>query len=192
MDRAINMQVIALLVLAALVGFAAALFWLWRRRALSRSDDGRSEFRPRIGFSHHDGMVSIALLLSNQSHEYIWADEIVIFLSDLEAEDQVARPSLRAAQIIRQMIRPNELIPISLPGTIYKAAGEPQREYSCVLSAMLRYRIEKEEFETVLKNCRIRMIGLTASSLHRERRHVPRTPAREKPQKVHAVKAGSK
>jgi hypothetical protein len=63
---------------------------------------------------------------------------------------------------------------------MYKAAGEPQRHYSCVLSSTVRYRIDEEGFEKELEVYRIRMIGLVAASVRRERNFVPPSPSRDK------------
>lgn len=102
MDSSIITPVIILVVLAAALGFAAILFRLWRRRVPESLEGDRSEVRPQIGFSDLDGMVSIALLLSNQSNEFIWAEEILIFLTDLRADDQVRRPpSARRKRFVR-------------------------------------------------------------------------------------------
>ena len=72
---------------------------------------------------------------------------------------------------------------------IYKAAGDPQRKYSCVLSSVLRYRIGEERFEKKMENYRLQMIGLTASGIHRERKPVPPFQTQDKSQDVPAVAA---
>jgi len=64
------------------------------------------------------------------------------------------------------------MLPISLAGVIYKAAGEPQREHSSVLSSVIHYRIGEKWFESNLDNYKIQMIGLTASGLQRQRKAV--------------------
>jgi hypothetical protein len=71
------------------------------------------------------------------------------------------------------MVPPGDTSPISLSGVIYKAAGDPQRKYSCVLSSVVRYRIGEEWFEKKMENYRLQMLGLTASGIHRERKPVP-------------------
>jgi hypothetical protein len=150
-----------------LVSYAA--LGIWRRRKGAEQDSG---FRPRVGFTRLDGMASIALLLRNGSNSYVWAEEIEIFLHHLTANRQVTEPPCHGIHKIRQMVPPGDMIPISLSEIIYKAAGEPQREYSCVLSSLVRYRIGEERFEKNLENYKIRMLGLTASSVDRERKPI--------------------
>jgi len=78
-------------------------------------------------------------------------------------------------------------MPISLSEVIYKAAGHPQRKYSCVLSSVLRCRIDENQFEKKMENYRLQMIGLTASSIHRERMPVPPFQPQKKSQDAPAL-----
>lgn len=165
---------------------------LRRWRNGTASIDGTEGFRPQIGFSRLDGMQSLSLLLENESNRNVWAEEIEIFLTELVANDQTAEPSCREVLRIRQMTGPSDVLPISLAGLIYKAAGEPQREYSCALSSVLRFRIGEEWFERNLENYRIRMIGLTASGIRRKRKPVSQFQPQEQPQEVAAVAARMK
>jgi hypothetical protein len=173
---------ILLLVVAIVWSFARAR---GRRRGTDRDGMDRVEgFRPRIGFTRLDGMVSLSLLLENDSGEHVWAEEIEIFLSDLKAEQQASEASCRGIRKIRQMVRSGDLLPISLSEAIYKAAGDPQRKYSCVLSSVLRYRIGEETVEKTMDHYKIRMVGLTASDIHRDRKRVPSIPAREEARSI--------
>ena len=165
------MRVTFFLGFAIAFGYAALMFW--RRRNVPVSKDGSEGFRPKIGFTRLDGMASLSLLLSNGSDANIWVEEIEIFLSGLAANEQTAEPSCHEILKVRQMVLPKDVLPISLVGVIYKAAGDPQRDYSCVLSSMLRFRIGEKSFEKPLQNYRIRMIGLTASGVSKERKPVP-------------------
>ena len=81
------------------------------------------------------------------------------------------------------------MLPISLCEVIYKAAGNPQRSYSCVLSSVLRYRIGEELFVRPMENYRIRMKGLTVTSVHRERKPVPPIQVPENPRDIPAIAA---
>jgi len=155
----------------------------------SGSDGPERGFRPSIGFTRLDGMASLSLLLANGSKRNVWAEEIEIFLSRLSAEEQTAQPSFHEIQRIRQMIIPGDTSPISLSEAIYKAAGDPQRKYSCVLSSILRYRIGEERFEKKMENYRLQMLGLTASGIQRERQPVPPFQPLDKSQDVPAVVA---
>jgi hypothetical protein len=184
-DRVIFMRATFLLVFAIALGYTALR--IWRGRKVPDPMDKSGGFRPRIGFTRLDGMASLSLLLANRSKTHVWAEEIEIFLSSLSADQQTAKPSSHEIQKIRQMVSPRDTVPISLSEVIYKAAGDPQRKYSCVLSSVLRYRIGEERLEKKMENYRIRMIGLTASGVHRERKPVQPFQTQEKPQDVPAV-----
>ncbi len=170
----ILMRVVVLLVFLVALGYAALRVWL--RRSNSRdSKNGSDGFRPQVGFTRLDGMESLSLLLANETRTHVWAEEIEITLSDLVAISQTAEPSFREIQKIRQLVPPGETLPISLAGVIYKAAGEPQRKHSSVLSSVIRYRIGEKWFEKNLDDYRIQMIGLTASGAQRERKGVQKS-----------------
>ncbi|HEY2646720.1 MAG TPA: hypothetical protein VGI34_07085 [Candidatus Acidoferrales bacterium] len=181
------MGAVFILVLIVALGYAALR--IRRRRNNTDSTDPNRGFRPSVGFTRLDGMESISLLLSNESDENVWAEEIEIFLNGLVAEDQTSEPSFHGIQKIRQMVPRGDMLPISLAGAIYKAAGEPQRRHDSVLSSVLRYRIGEALLEKNLQNYRIEMIGLTAASVRRERRPVPPFQRREKPEPVEAMVA---
>jgi hypothetical protein len=169
--QVILMRAIVLLVFLVAFGYAALRVWL--RKSNARDSENRSDgFLPRIGFTRLDGMESLSLLLANENRTHVWAEEIEITLSNLVAISQTAEPSLHEIQKIRQLIPPGDTQPISLAGMIYKAAGEPQRRHSSVLSSVIRYRIGEKWFEKNLDNYRIRMIGLTASGVQRQRKAV--------------------
>jgi hypothetical protein len=161
----------------------------WQRRNGADPDDKSSGFRPHIGFTRLDGMESLSLLLDNRSREFVWAEEIDVFLTELSADQQTATPTCHGIQKIRQIVRGGDMLPISLAQVIYNAAGDPQRKYTCVLSSILHYRIGDEWFEKNMENFRIRMAGLKASRIDRERKPV-QLPAR--PMKSQGVSAGSR
>ncbi len=146
--------------------------------------DKSSGFRPSIGFTRLDGMESLSLLLENESKKNIWVEEIEIFLTNLVAEKQTGVPSFREVHKIRQVVRSGDMLPISLSEVIYRAAGEPQRKHSSILSSLVRYRIDEQFLEKKLGNYRIQMIGLTASGVQRERKPVQPFPAQEKSQSL--------
>lgn len=158
------------------IALGYGLWRFWRARTSAAPKDRNAGFRPHIGFTQLDGMQSLALLLENESPNNVWAEEIEIFLSDLHAEEQTAEPTLRRVQKIRQGVPPDDVLPISLCEAIYKAAGDPQRRYSCVLSSILRYRIGEQQFEKKMETYRVEMLGLTFSSMRRERKPVPPLP----------------
>jgi hypothetical protein len=179
-----------LLLVFATLGYTVLRFW--RRRNAPDPTDRSAGFRPSIGFTRLDGMASLSLLLANGSKRNIWAEEIEIFLSGLSAEEQTAQPSFHEIQKIRQMVIPGDTSPISLSEVIYKAAGDPQRKYSCVLSSVVRFHIGEERFEKKMENYRLQMLGLTASGIQRERKPVPPFQPLDKSQEAPAVAAGLK
>jgi hypothetical protein len=160
------------------LSYAALRFWQQKKDAAET--DIHHGFRPRIGFSRLDGMESLSLLLENRFHKYVWAEEIEISLADLVANNQTTEPTLRGTKKILQMVSPGDTLPISLAEAIYKAAGEPQRKHSSVLSSVLRYRVGDEWFEKQLDVYRIQMMGLTASDVRRDRRPSQQIPTPEK------------
>ena len=85
------------------------------------------------------------------------------------------------------MVPSGDTLPLSLSEVIYKAAGDPQRKYSCVFSSVLRYRIGEERFEKKMENYRLRMLGLTASGIDREREPVDPFQAQDNSQDVPAL-----
>lgn len=186
----IIMRVTLLLVFATALGYAMLRFW--RRRNAPDPTDRSAGFRPSIGFTRLDGMESLSLLLANGCKKTVWAEEIEIFISDLRAEEQTSKPSFHEIQKIRQMVASGDMPPISLSQVIYRAAGDPQRKYSCVLSSVLRYRIGEDRFEKKMENYRLQMLGLTASGIHRERKPVPPFQPLDKSQDVPAVASGRK
>jgi hypothetical protein len=177
----------AILFFVFVVALGYELLRIWRRRKGPDSTDKSNGFRPRIGFTRLDGMESLSLLLNNESNTHVWAEEVEIFLTDLVATAQTAEASNNGILKIRQMVPPGDMLPISLAEVIYKAAGEPQRRHSSVLSSVVRYRIGENWFEENLENYRIRMMGLTASGVKRERKPVQRFKVEEKPQQVPAM-----
>jgi hypothetical protein len=156
----------ALLFVSVLVYFALQT---WSRRRNRGVKHTGIDFRPSIGFTRLDGWASLALLLKNDSDRNVWAEEIEIVLTDLIVNDQTSEASRHEVQKIHQNIQPLDMLPISLVETIYKAAGKPQRKYSCLMSALVRYRVGEKWFEEPMPPHRLRMAGLTVVSNRRER-----------------------
>jgi hypothetical protein len=166
-------------VIYALIFSVAFIYLAWRFRRSLKSPDWEARvpgFRPRVGFSILDGMQSVSLLLENESGDRIWVEEIEVCLADLQANNQAGEASCREALPIRQIVESRDTLPISLAGVLYKAAGEPQREYSCALSSVLRFRVNESWFERSLEDYRVSMVGLTAAGLRRERKRTPSAP----------------
>jgi hypothetical protein len=173
--------------IAGISALCFGAFRAWRKKKQLAETDMHYGFRPRIGFTRLDGMASLSVLLENRFRKHIWAEEIEIVLSDLVADAQTAEPALRGTQKIRQMVAPGDTLPISLSEVIYKAAGDPQREHSSVLTPVLRYRVDESWFEKQLDVCRIRMMGLTATKVRRERNPAYKSASAKKLTEVAAI-----
>lgn len=157
----------AVLLFVAVLAYFAFRIWLQKRNEAIR--EGGADFRPKIGFTRLDGGASLAVLLDNRSDRKVWAEEIEIVLAHLVANDQTAQASCHEIQKIHQTVGRHDMVPVSLVGTIYKAAGNPQRKYSCMLSSVLRYKVDEKMFERPLAPHALRMAGLTVVSERRER-----------------------
>jgi len=175
------------LLIASVFALIYKAFRLWRHKKDATENDFHRGFHPRVGFSRLDGMESLSLLLENRFYKHVWAEEIEISLTDLVANNQTAEPTLHRVQKILQMVAPGDVLPISLAEVVYKAAGEPQRKHSSVLSSVLRYRVGEEWFEKQLDHYRIQMMGLTASDVRRERKPVQTIPTPEQSKAVAAT-----
>jgi hypothetical protein len=161
------MRAFAAFLFIALLAYFAYRIWLQKRNQAIK-DEG-IEFRPKIGFTRLDGGASLAVLLDNRSDRTVWAEEIEIVLTNLIAKDQTSEASCHEIQKIHQNVRGQDMLPVSLVGTIYKAAGNPQRKYSCLMSSILRYKVGEKMFEKPLAPHTLRMAGLTIVSERRER-----------------------
>lgn len=183
---------LAILLIIFVIALAYTAVRMRRRKKDAEHSDIHFGFRPRIGFSRLDSMESLSLLLENGFHKYIWAEEIQISLTDLVANNQTAEPTLHGTKKILQMVAPRDTLPISLAETIYKAAGEPQRKHSSLLSSVLRYRVGEQWFEKQLDIYRIEMMGLTASDARRERKATEKVPAQQKSKETASATTHSK
>lgn len=181
-------HIIYLLTISIAIAYLALRHWFSTQGSVPI--DGISGFDAQVGFTMLDGMQSISLLLENESPTNVWVEQIELSLANLTADDQTTEPSCREVLKILQVVGAQDALPISLAGVIYKAAGGPQREYSCTLSARLRFRIGEKWFERDLESYRVRMLGLTASDVRRERKRAPHFPPTEQPQSVAAAAAG--
>ena len=157
----------AALLFIAILAYFAFRIWLNKRNEAIR--DGGVDFRPKIGFTRLDGGASLAVLLDNRSDRKVWAEEIEIVLTNLVANDRTAEASCREVQKIHQNVGRQDMLPVSLVETIYKAAGNPQRKYCCLMSSILRFKVDEKMFERPLAPHTLRMAGLTIVSEQRER-----------------------
>lgn len=164
----------------------------WRHKSGQQTRDTGVDFRPTIGFTPLDGCKSLAVLLLNKSDGNVWAEEIEVVLTDLRANDQSSEASCREVLKIHQTIRPPDMLPVSLMETIYKAAGGPQRRYSCVMSSIVRYRAGEEWFEKPMQPYKLNLAGLTLVSCQRQRWNKAEMNAQEESENSKLVGAKSK
>jgi hypothetical protein len=158
-------------VFAALLFDAIPAYFAFRIRLHKKNEairEGGVDFRPKIGFTRLDGGASLAVLLVNRSDRKVWAEEIEIVLINLVANDQRVEASCGEIQKIHQNVGGQDMLPVSLVETIYKAARNPQRKYSCLMSSILRYKVDEKIFERPLAPHTLRMAGLTIVSERRE------------------------
>lgn len=182
----------AILLLLVGVASSSAAAYFWRRKRDEDTPANRKRFRPVLGFTRLDGGESLSLLLTNDSSERVWVEEIELFLSALKADQQTSEASCHGIQKILQAVRSGDMLPVSLAQAIYNAAGSPQRRYSCLLSSVVRYRIGEESFEKTMDNYRIQMNGMKASRVYRESKSSPAVPLPLKPEENRTVEIKTK
>jgi len=189
-DWFIDIRVVVVLLLTGGLIYFALRIW-HRDRPLGRKEKD-FDFYPEIGFSRLDGWKSVALLLDNKSDEAVWTEEIEIALTGLVANQQASDATCHEIQKVHQTVRGRDLLPVSLVETIYRAAGKPQRKYSCVMSSIVRYRVGEKWYEDPMKAYRLRMIGLTVAGIRREHKTVHQFKPRNESQNLQSVDAGPK
>lgn len=112
---------------------------------------------------------SLNLVMANRSRTEVWAEEVRVNLIDVDTAGERCTPA-QVVLKIRDFVAPSETLHISLINTVYNAAGRPQGVYSCIISAVLRYRIggaDEKEFDQPIPSYRASMIALVPISLRR-------------------------
>lgn len=156
--------------LALLIWLLAYLALRSRKRTRDNTtSDAGADVRPSVGLTYLDGAASIALTVLNQSDSRVWIEEIEFSLTELVATEQATNASCNETLKIRQVVPAFDLVEVSLVEIIYKAAGEPQLRYSCILSSIVRFRIGEDWYERPMQPCRLKMAGLRVFSNRRER-----------------------
>jgi len=105
----------------------------------------------------------------NNAGMTVWVEEAIVGLTHLDAIWQTSIPTGRARHEIRQNVRANESLELSLAGAIYDAAGRAQGRYSCLIFVVVRCHVGEEWFTKALDTYKLEMTGLKARSLHRSR-----------------------
>jgi len=144
------------------------LFRWWRKPGFEL-EHIEIKFSPQLKINRYDGGGSLDLLLVNDANLTVWVEEARVVLTDLDATWQTAIPTCQAKHEIRQNVRANESLELSLAGAIYDAAGRAQGRYSCLIFVVVRCRVGEEWFNKALDTYKLEMTGLKARSLHRSR-----------------------
>jgi hypothetical protein len=105
----------------------------------------------------------------NNASVTVWVEEAIVVLTDLDATWQTSIPTGQAKHKIRQNVRANESLVLSLVGAIYDAAGRPQGTYSCLVCIDVRCRVGEEWFSKTLDTCKVEMAALEVLGLRRSR-----------------------
>src|SRR6266850_4184399 len=129
----------------------------WWRKTRNESEHIEIDFTPKLRINRDDGGVSLDLLLVNDARMTVWVEEATVVLTDLDAIWQTSIPNGQARHEIRQNVRANESLELSLAGAIYDAAGRPQGRYSCLVYIEVHYRFDDEWFSKGLDTYRVEM-----------------------------------
>ncbi len=141
----------------------------WWRKPGSESEHIEIRFAPQLKINPNDGGGSLDLVLVNDAGMTVWVEEATVVLTDLDAIWQTSIPNGQARHEIRQNVRANESLVLSLVAAIYDAAGRAEGRYSCFMGVVVRCRVGEEWFNKALDTYRVEMTGLKARSLHRLR-----------------------
>jgi len=141
----------------------------WCGRLGTNQNTSKLILRPKLRINRDDGGVSLDLQLVNDAGMTVWVEDATIVLTDLDAIWQTSIPNGQARHEIRQNVRANESLELSLAGAIYDAAGRAEGRYACFMGVVVRCRVGEEWFNKALDTYRVEMTGLEARSLHRLR-----------------------
>ncbi len=150
-------------------GIRKGRLFRWRRKNETESEQIEVAFAPELRIVRNDGWVSLELLLANDANVMVWVEEAIVVLTDLDANWQTSISTGQAKHEIRQNVRGNESLGLSLAGAIYDAAGRPQGKYSCLISVDVRYRVGEAWFNRTLDTYKVEMAALTVFELRRSR-----------------------
>jgi hypothetical protein len=141
----------------------------WRRKTRTESEHIEIKFASQLRINRLDGGVSLNLLLVNDACVTVWVEEAMVVLADLDAIWQISIPIGQARHEIRQNIRANESVELSLVRAIYDAAGRPQGRYSCLIWVDVRFRVREEWLNKTLDSYKVEMTALKVLGLRRSR-----------------------
>lgn len=153
----------------------------WWRKTRTESEHSGNDFAPKLRNIRDDGWVSLELLLVNHASVTVWVEEAIVVLTHLDANWQTSIPTVQARHEIRQNVRANETLGVSLARATYDAAGRPQGTYSCLICIEVRYRLGEEWFSRTLGTYEVEMAALTVLALGRSRWYEKRVRRSDRP-----------
>jgi hypothetical protein len=153
----------------------------WWRKPGSESEHIEIKFSPQLKINRYDGGGSLDLLLVNDANMTVWVEEARVVLTDLDATWQTAIPTCQAKHEIRQNVRANESLELSLARAVYDASGRAQGRYSCLIFVVVGCRVGEEWFNKALDTYKLEMTGLKARGLHRLRWYEKKTRPGDRP-----------
>jgi hypothetical protein len=156
------------------------LFRWWRKMG-AESEQTQIDFATKLRINRQDGVASLELILVNDANMTVWVEDAIVALTDLDASWQTSIPPGKARHEIRQNVRANESLELSLANAIYDAAGRPQGRYSCLISVDVRCRVGKESFNKTLDPYKAGMTALMVLGLRRLRWYEKRVRPRDRP-----------
>jgi hypothetical protein len=146
-------------------------FWnrllFWRQKNKSKSS--QIVFGPKLAIRREIGWGYLELLVANRSNRTVWVEEATVVLSDLNSVAQYEVAPEQARHEIRQNVRPNDTLSLSLNVAIYNAAGRPQGPYSCLVRTDVSYRVLDEWCNAKLETSQVEMAGLIPVGIHNAR-----------------------
>jgi hypothetical protein len=92
---------------------------------------------PRVRATLERTAYSLLLAIHNSSNEGIWVQEVVVSLTEVEAEGDCYRP-LPVTLRIHTFVEPSNSLAVCLAASVYNSAGRPHGAYSCVISPVIR------------------------------------------------------
>jgi hypothetical protein len=160
-------KLFALMVLSGGLAVLLALrFW---RRHNAPNSSREVCVKAELASTRTRGWTFFNLVLANHSRMRVAIVDVTLVMTDLVAKFQSGPPANQTTLKIRRMVKPGEVLPLSLIETFYAAAGKPQGGYSFVVAATIRYRAHGDLFEQALPLYRAKMFALSPNALQRIR-----------------------
>jgi len=164
------MNWVPLVVVCGLTLTVCGIIFRYLRRRDADSPVIKINLRPTVHIASFDGWASLELHLVNPSGLRVWIEEAKLVLTDLDANFQTGLATGQTVHKIKQAVLPNEILSMSITGSLYDATGRPQGPYSFVVLGTVHYRIGEDWAEANIHPHRIEMTALSVIRLRRIRR----------------------